>query len=57
MAFEELKERQSVMWGSGPYQKVTETLTDLHELVVNRLKPQPGERWLDLAAEGRDRLG
>jgi len=49
MAFEELKERQSVMWGSGPYQKVTETLTDLHELVVNRLQPQPGERWLDLA--------
>ena len=49
MAFEELKERQSVMWGSGPYQKVTETLTDLHELIVERLQPTPGERWLDLA--------
>lgn len=49
MSFEELKARQSVMWGSGPYQKVTETITDIHELVVDRLRPQPGERWLDLA--------
>ena len=49
MAFEELKQRQSVMWGSGPYQRVTETLTDLHDLLLERLKPQPGERWLDLA--------
>jgi SAM-dependent methyltransferase len=49
MAFEELKQRQSVMWGSGPYQKVTETIADIHELVIERLQPQPGERWLDLA--------
>ena len=49
MAFEELKERQSKMWGSGPYQKITETIADIHELVVNRLQPQPGEEWLDLA--------
>jgi ubiquinone/menaquinone biosynthesis C-methylase UbiE len=49
MAYEELKQRQSVMWGMGPYQRVTETLSDIHELVVERLDPQPGERWLDLA--------
>lgn len=49
MAFEELKQRQSVMWGNGPYQRVTETLADIHELVLSRLDPQPGERWLDLA--------
>lgn len=49
MAFEALKERQSAMWGSGPYQKVTETISDIHELVVERLQPRPGERWLDLA--------
>ncbi|MDX6487026.1 MAG: hypothetical protein QOF43_2179 [Gaiellaceae bacterium] len=49
MAFEELKQRQSVMWGNGPYQRVTDTLTDIHELVVDRLDAQPGERWLDLA--------
>jgi SAM-dependent methyltransferase len=49
MGFEELKQRQSVVWGTGPYQNVTDTLTDIHELVVERLDPQPGERWLDLA--------
>jgi SAM-dependent methyltransferase len=49
MAYEELKQRQSVMWGTGPYQRVTETLTDIHELVTERLDPRPGLRWLDLA--------
>jgi SAM-dependent methyltransferase len=49
MAFEELKQRQSVMWGNGPYQRVTETLTDIHERVVERLDPRPGVRWLDMA--------
>ena len=49
MAFEELKQRQSVMWGNGPYERITATLTDIHELVIERLNPQPGERWLDLA--------
>jgi ubiquinone/menaquinone biosynthesis C-methylase UbiE len=49
MAFEELKSKQSVMWGTGPYQNITETITDIHEHVVDRLDPQPGESWLDLA--------
>jgi 2-polyprenyl-3-methyl-5-hydroxy-6-metoxy-1,4-benzoquinol methylase len=49
MAYEELKERQSVMWGNGPYQRITETIADIHERVVERLAPMPGERWLDLA--------
>ena len=49
MAFEELKSKQSVMWGNGPYQNVTETLTDLHEKVVDRLAPADGVAWLDLA--------
>ncbi|MGH3012012.1 MAG: class I SAM-dependent methyltransferase [Gaiellaceae bacterium] len=49
MAFEELKERQSVVWGTGPYQRVTETITDIHEHVVERLAPAPGDKWLDLA--------
>jgi SAM-dependent methyltransferase len=49
MAFEELKARQSVMWGNGPYQHVTETISDIHELVVERLAPGPGNRVLDLA--------
>ena len=49
MPFEELKERQSVMWGTGPYQRITETIRDIHEVVIDRLDPQPGERVLDLA--------
>src|SRR5262245_21259323 len=49
MAYEELKERQSVMWGNGPYQRVTETLTDIHDLVIETLAPAAGDRWLDVA--------
>jgi SAM-dependent methyltransferase len=49
MAYEELKARQSAMWGTGPYQRITETLADIHDLVVERLQPARGLRWLDLA--------
>jgi SAM-dependent methyltransferase len=49
MAFEELKQKQSVVWGTGPYQNMTETITDIHELVIDRLDPQSGVKWLDLA--------
>ncbi len=49
MAHDELKHRQSAMWGSAPYQRVTGAIADIHELVVARLDPQPGRRWLDLA--------
>lgn len=49
MAFEELKQRQSVMWGNGPYQRVTETIVDIHDIVLERLAPQDGDRFLDLA--------
>ena len=49
MPFEDLKKRQSVMWGTGPYQRITETLRDIHELVLDRLDPQPGDDVLDLA--------
>ena len=37
------------MWGAGPYQRVTETLADIHELLIESLKPQRGDQWLDLA--------
>jgi len=49
VGFEELKARQSVMWGSGPYERITNTIRDIHATVVERLAPLPGERWLDLA--------
>jgi SAM-dependent methyltransferase len=49
MAYEELKAKQSVMWGNGPYQRITETISDIHEVVIERLGPQEGNRWLDVA--------
>jgi len=49
MAFTELKARQSVMWGNGPYERITNTIRDIHELVVERADPKPGEKLLDSA--------
>lgn len=49
MPYDELKQRQSVMWGNGPYQRITETIVDIHRDIVERLDPKPGEKWLDLA--------
>ena len=49
MAFQELKERQAAVWSSGPYQGVTETIHDLHEVVIDRLDPRAGQSLLDLA--------
>jgi SAM-dependent methyltransferase len=48
--FEELKQRHAVVWGSGPYQGITETITDIHRAVIERLDPQPGQRLLDVAS-------
>src|SRR6266542_2716890 len=50
MAFEKLKQRQSVMWGNGPYERVTDTIRDIHALVIDRVAPRTGDRWLDLAS-------
>ena len=49
MAYADLKAKHSVVWGNGPYQNITDTLADIHELVVERLAPGPGKTWLDLA--------
>lgn len=49
MAFEELKQRQAVMWGNGPFERISETGTVAYEDLVRRLAPEPGERWLDVA--------
>ena len=50
MAFAELKARHSVVWGNGPYERITNTLRDMHGLVIERVDPQPGERVLDAAS-------
>ena len=47
--FEELKAKQSVMWGNGPYERITDLLTESQEDLVAALQPQAGEKWLDVA--------
>jgi SAM-dependent methyltransferase len=49
MAFAELKTRHSVVWGNGPYERITNTIRDIHALVIERVDPKPGERVLDAA--------
>ena len=49
MAFEELKAKQGVIWGNGPYARVSEHLKIAHDHLFRAVPPQPGERWLDVA--------
>ena len=49
MAFEELKERQSVVWGSGPYERISEHLEIAHDHLLGAVDAGYGERWLDVA--------
>jgi ubiquinone/menaquinone biosynthesis C-methylase UbiE len=49
VAFEELKERQAVMWGNGRFEFVSATAADVHDGVVEALGPGGGEIWLDVA--------
>jgi ubiquinone/menaquinone biosynthesis C-methylase UbiE len=49
MAFEDLKQRQGVMWGSAPFENYVHWLAEMHDDLVERLDPKPGERWLDVA--------
>lgn len=49
MAHEELKERQSVMWGEGNFDEVAGSIEDVHQAVADSLEPHEGQRWLDVA--------
>ncbi len=49
MAFEDLKQRQSIAWGSSPFENVAASLADVHDAIVESLGPQPGDEWLDAA--------
>src|SRR5437870_13683624 len=48
MAFEELKQRQSVVWGSAPFERVAARAADIHDHLVAELDPKRDERWLDV---------
>jgi ubiquinone/menaquinone biosynthesis C-methylase UbiE len=47
--FTELKRRHADVWSEGPYEEVADTIADVHVALVDVLRPQQGERWLDLA--------
>jgi len=49
MAFEQLKEKHSVVWGSGPYERISEHLRIAHDHLLREVEPRAGERWLDVA--------
>jgi ubiquinone/menaquinone biosynthesis C-methylase UbiE len=49
MAFEELKQKQSVIWGSGPYERLPEHYEPLLQHLARAIDAQPGERVLDVA--------
>src|SRR5690242_10373712 len=36
------------MWGSAPWERVADTMADIHERLVDLLAPRVGERWLDV---------
>jgi SAM-dependent methyltransferase len=48
MAFEELTTKHAQVWSSAPFERIAEVITEMHIALVERLAPQPGERWLDL---------
>jgi SAM-dependent methyltransferase len=49
MALEELKAKQSVVWGSGPYERISEHLAIAHDHLLAQVEPRGGQRWLDVA--------
>ncbi|MFD1933897.1 class I SAM-dependent methyltransferase [Nonomuraea mangrovi] len=48
MGFEEFKKRQSVVWGTGPYERFPEHYEPLLDHVARALAAAPGERVLDV---------
>jgi 2-polyprenyl-3-methyl-5-hydroxy-6-metoxy-1,4-benzoquinol methylase len=38
-----------VVWGSGPYERISEHLAIAHDHLLGTVEPRPGERWLDVA--------
>lgn len=48
MAFEQLKQFQGAMWGSGPFEEIEALIADMHDTLVEALAPQAAETWLDV---------
>ena len=49
MSLEEWKASRRAAWGSAPFERITHQLDPIHEHLILSLRPQRGERWLDVA--------
>lgn len=49
MSLEELTRKHADVWSSAPFENIAEIIGDMHVSLVERLAPQHGEHWLDLA--------
>jgi hypothetical protein len=49
VGFDDLKARHSVVWGTGPYERVSATLADMQNDLVAALAPAAGVCSLDAA--------
>jgi SAM-dependent methyltransferase len=49
MTFEDLKQRQRVIWGAAPFERVAAEIADVHDDLVERLEPLAGVEFLDVA--------
>lgn len=49
MSLEAWKADRSAAWGSAPFERIAHQLAPMHDHLVARLAPRPGERWLDIA--------
>ena len=49
MSFDELKARQSQVWGSAPFERIAVEIADVHADLVERLEPLAGTEFLDVA--------
>jgi SAM-dependent methyltransferase len=45
---DEYAERLRAAWGFAPWERVEHTLAEVHDRLLERLAPKPGERWLDV---------
>lgn len=48
MDYDQLKQAQGSMWGSGPFEEIETNLADMHDAIVAGIGPEAGEPWLDV---------
>ena len=47
--FTEFKQRTAAVWSAGAFEEIADSISDVHAALVEVLRPQDGEKWLDVA--------